>query len=205
MRVAVGHLDRVAEQLDLGLGPELAEALDRQLALGAAGGVDLVLELVHRDLAEDRGDLALDRFGEQRRGASAGPSPLRAGGRTTSPRRTPKRSRRRSAACPGGRCPARGERRRGGRGRARGRGSARRGACRCSSASRRGGPTERLGAEGAAALVRAGRGVDPAAFEEPFDHFAGFGARGVEGRGRFRVPSSHSIFSSSTAIAAMRS
>ena len=45
-----------------------------QLALVAAGRVDAVLELVHRDLAEDGGDLALDRLGEQaeaRAGSSA--------------------------------------------------------------------------------------------------------------------------------------
>ena len=53
----------------LALGPELAEALDRELALLAARGVDAVLELVHRDLAEDGRDLALDGLGEQRRAA----------------------------------------------------------------------------------------------------------------------------------------
>ena len=72
--VALGDLDRVAEQLGLGLGPELADALDRELALVAARGVDAVLELVHRDLAEDGRDLALDRLGQQARGARPGSS-----------------------------------------------------------------------------------------------------------------------------------
>ena len=40
--------------------------VDRELAGLAALGVDLVLEPVHRDLAEDRGDVAVERVGEQR-------------------------------------------------------------------------------------------------------------------------------------------
>ncbi len=63
--VALGDLDRVAEQLGLRLGPELVDAVDRELAFGATRVVDPVLELVHRDLAEDGRDLALDRLGQQ--------------------------------------------------------------------------------------------------------------------------------------------
>jgi len=63
--VALGHLDRVAEHRGLGLRPQLAEALDRELALLAPRRVHGVLEPVHRDLAEHRGDLALERLGEQ--------------------------------------------------------------------------------------------------------------------------------------------
>ena len=64
--VAVGHLDRVAEHLLLALGPQLAEALDRQLALLATLGVHEVLEAVHRDLAEDGRDRVLEVLGQQR-------------------------------------------------------------------------------------------------------------------------------------------
>ena len=63
--VAVGDLDRVAEHLGLGLGPELAEAVDRELTLLPARRVDEVLEAVHRDLTEHRRDLPLDRLGQQ--------------------------------------------------------------------------------------------------------------------------------------------
>ena len=46
--------------------PQVADAVDAELALLAARGVQRVLEAVHRDLAEDRRDLALERLGEQR-------------------------------------------------------------------------------------------------------------------------------------------
>ena len=51
-------------------GPQLAEALDRELALLAALGVHEVLEAVHRDLAEDRRDRALDRLRPAATGAT---------------------------------------------------------------------------------------------------------------------------------------
>ena len=47
-------------------GPQLAEALDRQLPRLAALGVHRVLEAVHRDLAEHRRDLVLEVRREQR-------------------------------------------------------------------------------------------------------------------------------------------
>ena len=46
--------------------PQLAEPLDRQLALFAPRGVHRVLEAVHRDLAEHRRDLILEVRREQR-------------------------------------------------------------------------------------------------------------------------------------------
>ena len=64
--VAVGHLDRVAEQVRLRLRPQLAEAIHRELALLAALVVREALELVHRDLAEDRRDRILEVLREQR-------------------------------------------------------------------------------------------------------------------------------------------
>ena len=63
--VALGDLDRVAEQLGLGGLPQVADPLHRQLALLAAGRVDGGLELVHRRLAEHGGDRALDVLGQQ--------------------------------------------------------------------------------------------------------------------------------------------
>ena len=47
-------------------GPQVAEALDRQLPLLAALGVHGVLEAVHRDLTEHGGDLTFEALGEQR-------------------------------------------------------------------------------------------------------------------------------------------
>ncbi len=67
--VVVGDLDGVPEHLLLGLRPQLADARHRQLALRPAGGVHRVLELVHRDLAEDRGDRPLDVLGQERQAA----------------------------------------------------------------------------------------------------------------------------------------
>ena len=64
--VALGDLHRVAEHRVLRVVPELAEPLDRQLALFAARGVHRVLEAVHRDLAEHRRDLILEVRREQR-------------------------------------------------------------------------------------------------------------------------------------------
>ena len=49
----------------LRLDPELVDAIDRQLALAAAAGVDEVLEAVHRHLPEHRRDRAVDPVGEQ--------------------------------------------------------------------------------------------------------------------------------------------
>ncbi len=63
--VALGDLDRVPEQLLLRLGPQRVDPVDRELALLAPRGVDQVLEAVHRHLAEDGRDRALDRLGEQ--------------------------------------------------------------------------------------------------------------------------------------------
>ena len=64
--VVVGDLDGVAQQLLLGVRPQLAEAVDGELALVAPRGVHEVLEAVHRDLAEDRRDRAFDRLRQQR-------------------------------------------------------------------------------------------------------------------------------------------
>ena len=63
--VAVGQLDRIAQQLGLALQPQVAQALDRQLAAVAALGVDELLEAVHRHLTEDRRDRVLEALGEQ--------------------------------------------------------------------------------------------------------------------------------------------
>ena len=63
--VSVGDVDRVADHGLLRGGPQLAEALDRQLALLSAGGVHGVLEAVHRHLAEHRRDRVLERRREQ--------------------------------------------------------------------------------------------------------------------------------------------
>ena len=64
--VVVGDLDGVAQQLLLGLRPQLADVVERELAVLAALVVDARLELIHGDLAEDGGDRALDRLGQQR-------------------------------------------------------------------------------------------------------------------------------------------
>ncbi len=63
-RVPLGR-DGVREQRVLSLEPELADPLRAELALLAALGVDGVLEPVHRDLPERRGDRVLDPAGEQ--------------------------------------------------------------------------------------------------------------------------------------------
>src|SRR5215216_6176212 len=63
--VALGHLDGVAEHLLLRLGPERADAVERQLALRAPRRVRQVLEAVHRDLPEHGRDRALDALGQQ--------------------------------------------------------------------------------------------------------------------------------------------
>ena len=63
--VAIGDLDRVTEHRVLALGPQVAETFDAQFAFGAASGVHRVLEAVHRDLAEHRGDRVLQRGRQQ--------------------------------------------------------------------------------------------------------------------------------------------
>src|SRR5215218_9280260 len=50
--IALGHLDRVAQQLLLRLRPQLADAVECELAALPALSVHAVLELVHGDLAE---------------------------------------------------------------------------------------------------------------------------------------------------------
>ena len=79
--VALGDLDRVAEHRGLRVGPRLVELLDRQLALVAPLRVHAVLEAVHRDLAEHRGDLAFEALGEQREAAPRDRRWRRAAGR----------------------------------------------------------------------------------------------------------------------------
>src|SRR5436190_21814850 len=64
--VVLGDLDAVGQELLLGLRPEVAEAVDAELALRAARGVRELLEAVHGDLAEDRRDRAFDVLREQR-------------------------------------------------------------------------------------------------------------------------------------------
>ena len=63
--VAVGHVHGVAEELRLGLGPELVDAVHRQFALGSPARMHEVLEAIHRHLPEDGGDRALEALGEQ--------------------------------------------------------------------------------------------------------------------------------------------
>ena len=64
--VAVGDLAPSRRTARPGVSThDLADPVDRQLALGAAPGVDEVLEAVHRHLAEDGGDRAVDPLGEQ--------------------------------------------------------------------------------------------------------------------------------------------
>src|SRR5205807_2565446 len=64
--IPVRDLDGVAEHLRLALRPQLAKALDRELAVLATLGVDEILEAIHRYLAEDRGDHVLEVLREQR-------------------------------------------------------------------------------------------------------------------------------------------
>ena len=64
--VALGQLDRVAEELGLALAPQLPDARHRQLPLLAPGGVHELLEAVHGDLPEHGRDRVLEVLGQQR-------------------------------------------------------------------------------------------------------------------------------------------
>ena len=63
--VAVGDVDGVAQHGLLDVHPQTVEAVGGELAVGAAGGVDAVLEAVHRHLAEGGRNGVLETPDEQ--------------------------------------------------------------------------------------------------------------------------------------------
>src|ERR1700752_2340454 len=65
-RIVVGERDRVAEHRPVRVHPELVHALERQLALRAARGVERLLEARHRDLAEHSRERVLELSAEKR-------------------------------------------------------------------------------------------------------------------------------------------
>ena len=64
--VGVAQVDGVAEHRPVRLHPQRVHALDRQLALAAARGVQLLLEARHHDLAEHRREGVLELPAQQR-------------------------------------------------------------------------------------------------------------------------------------------